>query len=184
MAGLFSTYIPRTSIGAAARVGLFLNDRNILEGSIGAITYDEGFSESRLNIHEYNFSLRLKHFLLNSLHIDPGLALKQYSSTFDYRYKKTNDSSFPSYITTNDRYIKYDVTTLGPTFALGNHWQWSHFTIGADWIEAYYPLLHERKTGTIGATADGDDIDTASHYENTRMNALDLSIRFYLGAAF
>ena len=171
------TYTPRLGPGLGMIAGLFWSDNGIIEGYYNKTSYSEYFgalfdTSTKLETDEVVYGARLKQFFGNSFHMDVGVEKKAYRSL----YRVVGD--------TDNRHVDYSVTATGPTFAIGHQWQWSYFTLGCDWLRVFKPTKYERTTLSVGK-----DIDAAKQTETddmirSRTNALDMSIRMYLGLAF
>lgn len=114
-----------SGVGSDSNVGTFsvygksLNRKTSLEAYAVRNT-DEKFDATRLE-------LRLKHRITDSLYILAGME------------RRTNlYEGFDHLHTWGD---------MGPTFAIGHHWQFKGgFSFGIDWVRAYFPLVSFENT--------------------------------------
>lgn len=159
--------------GVAA--SLFLNGDNQL---FAAYSVGQGFYVGSGSDHESlatkTFSAGFKHFSGNSFYYRIGLN----STQAEYHFS-SDDSSGNLLL---DRRLEGDYQSA--SFAVGNQWQWSGFTLGCDWVGVTQPFSsHLSKNDVTGPKA-----ATSASNEDTRESLfiraqLEL-VHLYLGASF
>lgn len=76
------------------------------------------------------FGTHYKHFVKNSFYVKPGLEYRKlsYNYTTYFPDQKLEEST------------QFTGSTLTANFAIGNQWQWDHFTLGCDWVGIGIPI--------------------------------------------
>jgi hypothetical protein len=151
--------------------GYYLNPHTIVGGRIENHSLD-------LKIYGYEFFSAqtksaggfVKYFMGNSFYIDAGLS----ANITEFTVKNigyTSEKGFYEY----RQHEKWQHGGLD--LAIGNQWQWEHFTLGTDWIGIYQPLT--QKQVEYENTAVGDDV------QNIKLGVNHARIlAFYLGMSF
>jgi hypothetical protein len=120
------------------------------------ITYDSGDG----NVIEFG----LKYFDTNSFYLKTGLYFRKQTS----REKDIDDGAFFQF--TSNQNGEGTVHDTGLILALGNQWQWSHFSMGIEWIGASMSVANWKYENT----GEGTNV----HLNNLRL------LNFYVGASF
>lgn len=86
-----------------------------------------------------------REFFGNSFYLEGGLAGHkknvQRSNPWDQAPLNVNG---PYVVKTESEYERRD---FGMVFGLGNQWQWSHFTLGCEWVGIYIPFSSSKTQG-------------------------------------
>ncbi len=126
--------------GPGIHIGYFASPRTVVEvdyfSTSGSYLYTGKFSEITLA------TIRTKYFIGNSFFVNGGLG------------KRTLFQKDLGLIqTSSDRRREFQATSIVGEIAIGNRWQWSHFTLVCDWIGYVMPLAQLRSTDKFGPTA-------------------------------
>ena len=92
------------------------------------------------------FALQYKYFAGNSFYISPEIYYMNYDEN-----GASDTGNLNIFDNKNEK-----KTTLGLGFRIGNQWQWSHFTLGVDWIGYGRNVVHWQRTN--------DDLDLHSTF--------------------
>lgn len=90
-------------------------------------------TESKIEIS--NIVISYQKFLGNSFFIRGGLGFKSVNY-LKRNYNTNSDSLFSS----TPYEWKFKGSSVDAMFTLGNEWQWTHFTLGVDWIGVSVPM--------------------------------------------
>jgi hypothetical protein len=120
------------------------------------ITYDSGSGSA--------IELSVKSFQSNSLYIKAGAYYRNQIIV----EKDIDDGGFLQFTSSENK--NGEIEDAGVFFALGNQWQWSHFTMGCDWLGASSSLGRWKYTNE----GEGQAVTLSS----VRV------LHFYLGASF
>lgn len=127
-------------------------------------------------------SASLKKFVGNSFYLRGGAEYRQVK----YRQHDEDWLILSSTSTRNKSDLSFDGNMTSVTFSIGNQWQFSGFTIGADWAGVTMPLASSLKSETASVTGTVSSSDQ-QQYDDAK-NSLKVAhyefCRFYLGASF
>lgn len=127
--------------------------------------------------------ISVQQFLSNSFYVKGGVA---------YRYvdiRRSYATTVWGFGSPTDPRSSYEFTgeSTSATISVGNQWQWSYFTLGADWITIWAPVSSNIKSekysyaGSTTATTVNNDADDA---QKKYLKSPSVSASFYIGASF
>ncbi|RYZ53851.1 MAG: hypothetical protein EOP07_17065 [Proteobacteria bacterium] len=166
-------FTPSPTFGVS--VGYFFTPNQIISGRYGSAS---GVISS---MDEKILSIDLKSFWGNSFYTRAGFSKRDYDFSWDV-YPSDGDGN----ISFETETLTAKTSSMGLELGLGNQWQWSSFTIGADWVGVYLPLSSSgtdevvNKDGAVEAGLFSNVDDDVKYAKTTQM----AFVRFYLGFAF
>ena len=178
LADIGGTWTPVTAPGIGFVLGLYLTSNNIVEGNYARSAATEYFGKDQLQILMNFSALRLKHFVGNSFFVEGGAGTKIFQiKQFNYLGVGSADDV---------RRSKYEetLTSYGTVFALGNRWQFSHFSLTGTWLELYFPMSVTSNSRDIDSGISTEDQAKLEDRTHVRTVGTDATIRFSLGWAF
>lgn len=119
--------------GNEISVGKYLESDELLSLRIGTGEDEDDDNSRDKKRKQFVTALQLKHFEDNSFYISPGLYYLNY-------FEDEKNNSKPS----------GHHSVLGVDLRIGNQWQWSHWTIGADWIGIGRNVMYWSNSSNIG----------------------------------
>lgn len=116
------------------------------------------------------FSINFKYFNGNSFYLTGGAG-----------YRQAVKKGLENILFNEKDYFTRKTTDLGVTAGIGNQWQWSKFTLGADWVGIYQPM------STLSSDTHAYDYTTKTYTDASdpsyKAGTL-LTSRFYIGLSF
>ncbi len=181
--------IPEFSQGI--NIGYFLNPNSILQleytsshtpfqtpAYSGANGYGSSTSSQRWysSLRGYSLGIHLKQFFGNSFYVNGGVDYRNLSRNNDYEDLTNTSQSFS---------VGFSGTSVAAAISLGNQWQFSHFTIGCDWIGVSVPFSHTvQNESTVGPVSD-DGFSARQTDESRYLSMPSIQVlRLYAGASF
>lgn len=142
-------------------------------------------------------STHAKWFFGNSFYLTGGAGISRFAASSTRTTFTTvggnEDSDSDSFVAVEET-ESYDNTSLVAELGIGNHWQFSSFTLGCDWAGAVVPIATlsetsdpEESESTETASEDADDLDASDDSSDMKASATSTKlnfVRFYLGWAF
>lgn len=117
--------------------------------------------------------VHFQQFLANSFYIKGGV---------DYRMVRLYDAwniFFGG--SRSGEFARHD--SIGPSFAVGNQWQWEHFVIGCDWGGLYIPAVILKSEYNKDNVASSDTDSTDRGWNTASRTAL-MAVRFHVGVSW
>lgn len=173
------TWSPITAPGVGLIVGYHLWPNEYLEANYIRSAAMEWYGGDQIRFLMNSFAVRFKHFTGNSFFVEAGIATKQTQT----KNSGFLDISGPTGSGHPDL-LEQEITSYGPVFALGNRWQWSHFTICGTWFELYAPTSVSTKTIEEDGRLSPEKRELVESRTRKRTASSDLTVRFSLGSAF
>jgi hypothetical protein len=126
------------------------------------------------NLNGYSIGIHLKQFFGNSFYLKSGLDYK--NLTRENSYEGTEADSFT---------VEFSGESVAAALAFGNQWQYSHFTIGCDWIGISAPLSHSVRNESSRGPVTEAGYNTRQNGEARYLSMTSLQLlRIYAGASF
>ncbi|RZA26955.1 MAG: hypothetical protein EOP10_01905 [Proteobacteria bacterium] len=164
-------FTPSPTFGLAA--GYFLTPNQVLTFRYAQITGILSGDTASV------FGGGLKSFWGNSFFTHVGLSSRSYN--LDYSSYKLNDN----FEVENQYVISAKPKSIGANIAIGNQWQWSHFTLGCEWVGLFIPFS---TTGTEFTDPDANTDYSRVEEINSDIDELKGTryafLRFYIGLTF
>jgi hypothetical protein len=124
----------------------------------------------------YSIGIHIKEFIGNSFYLNGGIDYRNLSRDNEYDDQITPAQSFD---------VGFSGSSIAAAVSLGNQFQYSHFTMGCDWVGVSMPFSHSVQ----GESAIGPVTDVGlSTRQNDEARYLSMPtiqlLRVYLGASF
>lgn len=147
--------------------------------------FNTGGKSPDISLEGDSIGIHYKRFMSNTFYILMGIdhryfkySYKSGCSTFLYNNCKNDE-----YLT-NRTLIDFEGSSQVMTFAIGNQWQFKHFTLGCDWGGIAVPLSHQYlKLNYQNMNSSGQEALDKQKIEQF-YNPSIIALRFYLGASF
>jgi len=112
-------------------------------------------------------------FLTNSFYLKAGVdyRMMRFYDSWDWLFGGSSTGEF----------ARHD--SIGPSFAVGNQWQFEHFVIGCDWGGVYVPavILKDEFNSANVAYSDSDDADRG--WKSAKRAAI-MAVRLHVGVSW
>jgi hypothetical protein len=178
--------VPKLTFGISA--GLLLFEQNAIMADFFHSSGTEYYNSSTVISEASCLSARFKRYFGNSINMEAGVTAKSINVIHrdngdDGDEADTETETDSSTSTSESIDIKQNILTLGPQLTFGNQWQFSHFTIGGNWVEVFLPI-------SVSQTTTGEDSLTERQrkrvYERgtQRADDIEFSARMFIGASF
>ncbi len=163
---------PSLAVSQGLIFAKFLNPNGLVLFETTYSNYNSGFLWSYSAKKSTTFGVHYKRFVGNSLYVKGGLDQRYFS------YRGSN-SLFWS------EEWGFDSSSTALSFALGNQWQFSNFTIGCDWIGGSIPFVRNFSNEYVSDTS---STSNAQNLESDKKSFVSdpnyQGVRLYLGASF
>jgi hypothetical protein len=114
---------------------------------------------------------RYKHIVGNSFYYFAGVASQTVTSTKPDFFESEGS--------------ELSATHLAAEGGIGNHWSWSGFTMGCDWVGLAYPLVELASSESFPDDGKEEDIESdRDSFDEQASGANLMNVRFYLGMHF
>ncbi|MFZ3231392.1 MAG: hypothetical protein WA160_14375 [Pseudobdellovibrio sp.] len=165
---------PTGTITQGLTLGFFINPNSVINIELknGKKFSFLGDILGQYRVNQSSLGIYYKQFTNTSFYFKAGVDYR----TVDYSYNYTG--WFNS--TENTQFIG---SSTALTFAIGNHWQFSNFTLGCDWVGINLPIIYQ----TISESTDGsaqNPTRLADEKDNYLKKSSLLVTNFYLGFSF
>ena len=172
MPGIGAAYFPVPAPAVSLTGAIGLDGQRWIELQLTRVTGVEFYGVEQLEIFANTLALKYKTYPGNSFYFDGGFGLRTIVAKHEgiFRLGKSR--------------FEQQINTTGLIVGIGNRWQWSHFTLGCSWVEAFLPISQASTTKNVGTGVQPDEVGVKERRGTERAKDVDLSIRFSLGASF
>ncbi len=164
-AGLAIAPFPQEGLG----VGYYFSPDLVAE-----LSYVAGSTEFLdLEVTTSLIEARAKYFIGNSFYAIGGLGQRTIGFTADLDASSVGGAK---------KKVSVDTSSTGLSLGIGNHWQWSGFTLGCQWLGYFMPLSSSGDTDLdVDGVNEKDKKDLQDSIDNLGKTPSYQALRLYLG---
>jgi hypothetical protein len=168
---------PTSALTQGLAAGYFLDRNTILSLEVTNNGSNSHFQGSGYDLEATSVGLHLKRFVGNSFYLKLGIDQRQVKSKYNWNY--SSEFSEASEVR------EFEGQSTAASFAIGNQWQWSGFTMGCDWFGLVLPISSQITREYLSSSTKDYDRSRLKESEDQQLkNTIAQGLRFYLGASF